>query len=143
MTDDDFIDLDGEEVTREIARRVDAISAEYGRPYAYDRQGNPIGFAEYARQRGRNGDDDDPVRVASTLVGEVWVSTVWLGIDHGWRGPPLIFETMTFSVEDDDLDAVVWERYSTEEEAHAGHAIVVAELANRFGVEPIEEGEVQ
>jgi hypothetical protein len=37
-------------------------------------------------------------RVAETTVGEVWISTVFLGIDHNFsgEGPPILWETMTF-----------------------------------------------
>ena len=50
----------------------------------------------------------------------VRVSTVFLGLDHrfGVDGPPILFETMIFGgPHDQDQD-----RYSTWEEAEAGHA---------------------
>jgi len=50
----------------------------------------------------------------------VRVSTVFLGLDHrfGGDGPPILFETMIFGGRhDQDQD-----RYSTWEEAEAGHA---------------------
>jgi len=52
-------------------------------------------------------------------IGRVRVSTVWLGLDHGlgWSDEPLIFETMIFGGNHDGYQ----ERYSTEEEARAGH----------------------
>ena len=57
------------------------------------------------------------------------VSTVFLGFDHQWGdGPPLLFETMIFCGEHDGYQ----ERYSTWEEAEAGHK-KACELA---GVEP-------
>ena len=36
--------------------------------------------------------------VAKSNVGDYWVSTVFLGLDHQWKddGPPLLFETMVF-----------------------------------------------
>lgn len=60
----------------------------------------------------------------TTLPGGARVSTVWLGLDHQFGdGPPLIFETMVFPAESSmDLDC---ERYSTEEEAKAGHSAMV------------------
>ena len=66
-------------------------------------------------------------RVAeTTLENGNWVSTVWLGLDHnfGMQGPPLIFETMVFPKEGEwgELDC---RRYSTEEEALAGHEEMV------------------
>ena len=66
----------------------------------------------------------DPWRVASTtILDSVHVSTVFLGLDHQYGdGPPLLFETMIFG---GDLDG--WQdRYSTWEEAEAGHAKAVA-----------------
>lgn len=58
-----------------------------------------------------------------------YVSTVWLGLDHGWgAGPPLIFETMVFGkVSMLDLDM---ERYSYESEAIMGHHRLVRKWSN-------------
>lgn len=47
----------------------------------------------------------------------------WLNHQYG-DGPPLIFETMLFKSKD-DLDALDFERYSTEAEAVAGHEAMV------------------
>ena len=93
----------------------------------YDREGKPMSREQYCAQ-----DRKSYVRVAETIVelrGEktAWVSTVWLGINHQYGdGPPLIFETMVFS-EDDDVDGYM-RRYSTEAEARTGHNAVVIEL---------------
>ena len=54
-----------------------------------------------------------------------WVSTVWLGLDHGFHGgKPIIFETMVFDKEGtgEDLDQ---DRYTTEQQAREGHAAMV------------------
>jgi hypothetical protein len=60
--------------------------------------------------------------VAKTNIGDVFVSTVFLGLDHNWgRGPPILFETMVFK---GPLDGEQ-ERYVTWEEAEAGHAAMV------------------
>ena len=93
-------------------------------------------------------------RVAATYLGTAkdapWVSTVWLGVDHAFRrpgeeGPILIFETMVFG-----LPAFAEEqwRYTTEEQALAGHTEIVAlakialDVAQPGGVdEPIREEE--
>ncbi len=65
-------------------------------------------------------------RVAQTDIdGLFHVSTVFLGIDHGWgEGDPLFFETMVFSKNEtaEDHDC---QRYFTWEEAEAGHQAVV------------------
>lgn len=63
-------------------------------------------------------DDDDKRRVAKTMIGEVMVSTVFLGLDHRFgEGRPLWFETMVFGGEHDDE----LERYTTVEESRLGH----------------------
>lgn len=78
----------------------------------YDRQGNKISYDEWARRR------EGELVVDNTTVGEVTVSTVWLGLDHSFvSGPPVIFETMLFGGAQDGE----CERYSTEAEAIAGH----------------------
>jgi hypothetical protein len=44
----------------------------------------------------RSFEEDDRI-VKQEDVGNVWVSTVFLGIDHSFNGgPPLLFETMAF-----------------------------------------------
>ena len=67
-----------------------------------------------------------------TLPDGKWISTIWLGLDHGFyngphpEGPALIFETMVFTSKESLVD-VECERYSTEEEAVAGHERIKAE----------------
>ena len=71
--------------------------------------------------------DGNGRRVAFTVVAPgVEVSTVFLGIDHNHsgKGPPILFETMTF---DDYGGGDQW-RYSTWKEAVAGHNAAVAIL---------------
>jgi hypothetical protein len=102
-----------------------------GFPY-YDRQGNPIGMWEWSRLFG----DLHYKRIARVSVRGVRVSTVWLGLDHGWcNSAPLIFETMCFVQRRDrhkHWDAVDYcERYSTEIEARLGHERVVNRLRAR------------
>ena len=65
-------------------------------------------------------EDEDNVRVASTHIGTVWVSTVFLGLDHNWgRGRPLLFETMAFC--GDVGENIEMDRCSTWAEAEAMH----------------------
>ncbi len=66
--------------------------------------------------------------VAKTEVGGGMVSTVFLTFDHSFsdEGPPLLFETMVFDADDDALDDLT-RRYSTWEQAVAGHEEVVAQ----------------
>ncbi len=65
--------------------------------------------------------------VAQEHVGNAFVSTVFLGLDHGW-GPNsegLVFETMVFDSPDGDERT---ERYRTWGEAEAGHKRIVEEI---------------
>ena len=82
--------------------------------------------------------------VGSTETKLYLVSTVFLGLDHGWgRGPPVLFETMVF---DRDLTVVEWwggrlasihksidedgmfYRYSTWDDALTGHKTLVRRI---------------
>ena len=58
-------------------------------------------------------------QVAQDRIGDILISTVFLGIDHSFYadGPPLLFETMVFGGDFDQEQ----QRYSTWEEAEAGH----------------------
>ncbi len=58
-----------------------------------------------------------------TNIGDVRISTVFLGLDHGYgrAGPPLLFETMIFGGENDGYQ----ERYCTWDEASRGHGVAV------------------
>jgi hypothetical protein len=90
------------------------------------------GWSEEAYKAGNAG----PRRVAETTVNGWWVSTVFLGINHGFSGPPLWFETMVFEDEDSPpppeiegkLHSFLKElqlRYVTWTEATEGHATIV------------------
>jgi len=87
----------------------------------FDRSGCSIDLFRWSILRG----DQDYVRVARDRVGELEISTVWLGADHQpGDGSPLIFETTVFR---DGEQAGVW-RYCTEDEALAGHDQVLTYL---------------
>jgi hypothetical protein len=89
-----------------------------------DREGNTIDLQKFAELM----EDLEYKRVAESHVGPLWVSTVWLGINHSFgSGPPQIFETMVFP-EEGVWDEEICERYATEEEALAGHQRVVDSL---------------
>jgi hypothetical protein len=87
----------------------------------YDRSGQPISMAEWLEKL-----EDLSYKLLdrTSLTGGGFVSTVWLGLDHGYvlGGPPVIFETMVFDAP--GIDGAQY-RYTTEAEAHAGHATVV------------------
>lgn len=108
----------------------DRVYMEFmGQMYArhFDKEGRPISLRVWTMLRAIG-----PlyVRVDGTRVGDVWVSTVWLGIDYGDRH---IFETLCFDHEGSMGDTMV--RYSTLNEAQKGHMLVVKEMA-AGGLEP-------
>lgn len=91
----------------------------------YDRQGQPITMRQWVESF----EDFESKRVALTFVGDVRISTVWLGLDHNFANaygpvvsPPLIFETMVFG---GPMDQEPY-RWATEQEAIEGHEIAVA-----------------
>lgn len=92
----------------------------------YDPDGKPITMADWAQSF----EDWRKRIVGLTHIGSIRVSTVWLGLDHSYgEGPPLIFETMPHDeVKDEWMDQHM-RRYSTIEQARAGHLEVVLELA--------------
>ena len=79
--------------------------------------------------------EDHDRKVARTRIGNLIVSTVFLGLDHSHgRGEPLLFETMCFrdknrnpksAVEDGDSP---FDRYCTYEDALIGHNKIVESL---------------
>ena len=65
--------------------------------------------------------------VKLSIQDDTRVSTVFLGIDHGFGETPLWFETMVFMGPDDWLDRDT-ERYTTWDEAVEGHGRMVAKV---------------
>ncbi len=87
-----------------------------------------VGLLEWARDLA---DTKGRILKQEYLWNGLWVSTVWLGLDHSFGfGPPLIFETMVFDRLNDgssaDLDM---DRYSTLEDAELGHLWTVQEYS--------------
>ena len=100
-----------------------------GRAHHFDRQGNPISFRRSV-ELNEVGRRELRIVKQETVGDLLWVSTVFLGIDHAWHGPPMIFETMVFVHVDDeprlmDVEDLEQTRYSTEAEAEAGHRDMV------------------
>lgn len=79
-------------------------------------------------------------RVAKTEIGEVTVSTVFLGLDHSFsNGPPVLFESMVF---EGPLDGET-RRYSTWRDAEIGHEELVRAVVDvqpKLGVDPRSNG---
>lgn len=65
----------------------------------------------------------------------IWVSTVFLGCDHGFLsgGPPVLFETMVFGADGTDYQDYQ-KRYSSWDDAKTGHAVLVRKLRRHFRV---------
>jgi hypothetical protein len=65
-------------------------------------------------------------KVARTEIGDAVVSTVFVGLDHAWEGPAILFETMVFAdghpLDEDQL------RYRTWAEAETGHIEVCEQI---------------
>lgn len=105
----------------------------------YDRQGNRITLEEWSKLLG----SDLYRRVAWTEIGDVKVSTVWLGLEHHLDlvtgthppAPVAIFETMVFG---GVMDQEQW-RYATEEQALEGHAHVVTLVKSQLSLEGLTE----
>lgn len=60
--------------------------------------------------------------VAKDEISDVHISTVFIGLDHNFNGPPHIFETMVFEPENGGDETY---RYSTWKEAEKGHKELV------------------
>lgn len=116
---------------RKIADLIDSKYREFGvadedfpRGGSYDRDGQRITPGERHALK----IDPDYSRIAETTTpdGRFWISTVWLGWNHG-RGSKLqIFETMVFG--EPQGDAQIQTRYGTELEARQGHALIVERM---------------
>lgn len=72
--------------------------------------------------------------IQQTQVGEYWISTIFLGLDHTWDGSgPILFESMVFKSTPEArvmADADAWtdidsRGYATRMEALAGHTELV------------------
>jgi hypothetical protein len=92
-------------------------------PMHYDRLGVPITLRQWCDLV----EDPEYKRVASTTVGRWWISTVWLGLDHGFLPgmPRQIFETMVFDADRNVSEDWEMRRYATEDEARQGHEEMV------------------
>lgn len=75
--------------------------------------------------------------VAFDTVGPYDVSTVFLGLDHSFSSvlgpqygppPPILYETMVFARETTGSLDLDMERYSTREQARAGHLAMVEKV---------------
>ena len=88
--------------------------------YSWDKKTDKITKLRDVLEFGRMFEDNEARRVDYTVVGDAHVSTVFLGLDHGFEKgkKPVLFETMVFGGYYDEEQ----ERYCTAEEARMGHA---------------------
>jgi hypothetical protein len=100
----------------------------------YDRNGVRINLDEYEELISK----PDYKMVDSNMIKGVWISTVWLGINHNYgEGAPVIFETLIFGGKHDGE----MERYCTEAEALEGHQEAVQRVVTSESAAIRGEGE--
>lgn len=94
----------------------------------YNKQGKPIDMGTWTILQWMA----DYRTVAIESVGSITVSTVWLGTGSQFAplGLPLIFETMMFRPDGGLAMGGYQERYATEKEALAGHALALTAAKN-------------
>lgn len=105
--------------------------SDLGRYYVLDRHHTVVATRDVL-EWGRFFEKRKKRIVKQETIGHYWVSTVFLGINHGFgTGPPVLFETMVFLDKEDPHDGREsgdCERYCTWDEAAAGHEVVCARL---------------
>lgn len=74
-------------------------------------------------------DETNRRRLACDRIGELKVSTVFLGLNHQWNdGPPLLWETMVFGLSGDEE---IMLRYTSKVDALDGHRQMCDEMLAR------------
>lgn len=118
-----------------------------GLHYMLDKQHRPVECS--VREWSEFFEDEARRRVAETETALYWISTVFLGIDHSHsdRGPPILFETMTFLLHEKITDAGVvldvdWEgddcqRYANWDDAVTGHNAMVSMILHREAISDV------
>ena len=93
----------------------------------YDREGKEITDIQEVEAKLR---DPSYRQIKKTVLkNKRWVSTVWLGLDHGYEGRKLIFETLVFNP--GSMNEIDGDRYSSEAGALKGHARLVRVWARK------------
>ena len=115
----------------------------------YTPSGRPIDVIEWATkyEDGENTGLPYGRHIGDTKVGPLRVSTVWLGLDHSFQypyiddngelcfPPALIFETMVFAPRVTWYHDLESHRYTTIEQAVAGHWSTVRRMRRRWPLE--------
>jgi hypothetical protein len=99
--------------------------------YILDDAGNPVAVRDIL-EWGRWYETADRTVCKTEVRPGVRVSTIYLGLDHGFGGRPLLYETMVFGLPDGSPLEDYQERYATRAEAVAGHWRAV-ELVKKEG----------
>lgn len=126
-----------DEIKEGMNRRGEEMRARLGlgkdRSLRIDRAGQPMSEGDWAEAS----DDREYVRVAEDAVGDLRISTVWMGTDDrviGGGPEPQIFETMLRG----DAGGRAWDvddfqrRYATERDALIGHSEIVAAVRSKL-----------
>jgi len=96
--------------------------------YILDNENNPVKatdleYSEWCK------DYSNRKVIGKTNIAKSFISTVFLGLDHSWDGGlPLLWETMIFSDDENDL---FQERYTSQESAVYGHERAVMAIINK------------
>jgi hypothetical protein len=115
----------------------------------YDREGEPISLRQWAMlikcPSYKKLLDTIIWKAENKSKGAIFVSTIWLGLDHGFGiyDDPVIFETMAFELRagptdvrlQTDYGGIYTARHTTEREAYEGHGLAVLELDHERGRE--------
>lgn len=90
--------------------------------YVLDKDGNPVA-TKSIMEWGKDYDAKER-HVGNDMIGDIHVSTVFLGIDHrhSKNGFPILWETMIFGGDHDNYQV----RYTSHDDAVKGHAEAVA-----------------
>ncbi len=79
-----------------------------------------------------NKSDEDRRRgsqLTSEKIDGFYVSTVFLGLDHGWGGDvPVLWESMVFNNSDEGMSEYDCERYTSYKEATIGHQRLIERI---------------
>lgn len=86
----------------------------------------------------------ESTRIGRDVVGDVLISTVFLGLDHGFPpvdgAEPVLFESMVFMQRGEWNSDEVMQRYHTIEQAEAGHKALV-DAFQRHAADASEQAE--
>ena len=127
-----IIKITEDENVEQFKKGMRKLGKKYGNPY-YDKYGRNISSEKWAKLFE---DYEYKVIKRDTLSNGILISTVWLGLDHGFSGKkPIIFETMAFAKKEKTIkfgkqkvkihNELEMDRYSTITEAKKGHKKMV------------------